>query len=29
MRAAARWLTGSGELPAARGEEIEMHDPVR
>lgn len=29
MRAAARWLTGSGELPAARGEEIEIHDPVR
>ena len=29
MRAAARWLTGAGHLPAARGEEPELRNPVR
>lgn len=29
MRAAARWLTGAGELPAATAEEPELRNPVR
>lgn len=29
MRAAARWLTGAGELPAAQGKEPELRTPVR
>src|SRR5690606_8141394 len=29
MRAAARWLTGAGELPAAVAEKMELRDPVR
>ncbi|HEX2168389.1 MAG TPA: NUDIX domain-containing protein [Longimicrobiales bacterium] len=29
MRAAARWLTGAGELPAENAGELELRNPVR